>query len=272
MTNRATPRTKRLGQNFLIDRRAAARIVAALAPSVDHAVLEIGPGRGALTDELIAVAGRIAAVEVDAVLVHALRQRYSAERLVVLQEDVLHLDLRTVSRRLNYPPASELSVVGNLPYSISKPIAMKLVRQRACVHRAVLMFQREVAQRLTAEPKTRAYGPLTILVGQTYRIRKLFDLPPAAFRPRPQVTSSVTHWQRRPIEALTADDERALRAVLAVCFRRRRQTLHNNLRAALGANASVALLQAASLDGALRAEAIGPGEFRRLAELWGGFL
>jgi 16S rRNA (adenine1518-N6/adenine1519-N6)-dimethyltransferase len=272
LTRRVASRTKRLGQNFLVDRRAAARIVAALAPSADHAVLEIGPGRGALTDELIAVAGRIAAVEVDAALAQTMRRRHPTERLVLLQQSVLQLDLRSVSGCLDHPPAGELSIVGNLPYSISKPIAMKLVRERASVHRAVLMFQREVAQRLTAEPGAREYGPLSILTGQTYLIRKLFDLPPAAFRPRPRVTSSVTHWRRRPLGTLTADEEQALRGVLAVCFRRRRQTLRNNLRAALGADGSAALLQAASLDGSLRAEAIPPAGFRRLAELWDGSL
>jgi len=268
---RRTPKTRRLGQNFLVDRRAAERIVAALKPSADRAILEIGPGLGALTDKLVAAAGRIAAVEIDTPLVHALRERYSEDRLVVIHENVLELDLRSVARRLNHPAGSELTIVGNLPYSISKPIAMKLVRERECVDRAVLMFQREVAERLTACPGTRAYGPLTVLTGQTYSIRKLFDLPGSAFRPRPRITSSVTVWERLAVDSLSADEERSLRACLAVCFGRRRQMLRNNLRAALGPEATQALLQAADLDGSLRAEAITLEEFRRLASLWNDF-
>jgi 16S rRNA (adenine1518-N6/adenine1519-N6)-dimethyltransferase len=132
------------------------------------------------------------------------------------------------------------------------------------------MFQREVADRLTAVPGTGAYGPLTVLAGRAYRIERLFDLPPGAFRPRPKVVSTVTRWTPLAAEGLPPSLVPPLREVLRVAFARRRQTLRKNLRAALqgGDEAAARLLANAGLDGALRAEAIPPEGFVRLASAW----
>jgi 16S rRNA (adenine1518-N6/adenine1519-N6)-dimethyltransferase len=159
-------------------------------------------------------------------------------------------------------------LAGNLPYNISKPVALKLVAERAALDRAVLMFQREVAARLTARPDSRDYGPLTVLCGEVFRVERLFDLPAQAFRPRPRVVSTVTRWHRRPAADLDDLGERRLRAVLSASFARRRQTLRNNLRAALGADAAEALLERTGLDGAARAEQLVPAAFRSLAAQW----
>jgi 16S rRNA (adenine1518-N6/adenine1519-N6)-dimethyltransferase len=258
-----------LGQNFLVDRHAVTRIVNALSPGPDDLVLEIGPGRGVLTEPLVSRAGRIVAVELDGRLADGLRQRFAESRLVLVRQDVLAVDLRTIGPRLGGKTGARLTVAGNLPYGISKPIAMKLIRERGSIDRAVLMFQQEVADRLVAAPGSRSYGPLTVLARLTYSIRRLFDLPPAAFRPRPKIVSTITDW--RPLAETVLDDglEPALRTCLAAAFRSRRRTLRNNLLAALeGAEQVDDLLSAAALDGQARAEAIPPDGFVRLAREW----
>ncbi len=264
------PRAKKaLGQHFLVDRAAVKRIVEALGPCDGEPVLEIGPGHGVLTGPLIDAAGRIAAVELDERLAARLRKQYDPSRLTLFTHDVLRLDLVEVLRTLGAPHGRRLAIVGNLPYNISKPVAQKLIRERQHIDRAVLMFQREVAMRLTADPGGRSYGPLSVLTKLTYHVEALFDLPPRAFVPRPRVVSSVTRWRRRSDPALEPQKERKLRAVLAVCFARRRRTLRNNLRAALGHDRRVEqLLAAVDTHGDLRAEAIEPAVFLQMADHW----
>ena len=258
---------KRLGQHFLADRGAVRRIVDALAPGAAEPLLEIGPGRGALTGALIERAGRMAAVELDAELAADLAQRFNPSQLLLYAQDVLKLDLGRVRADLNRP--GRLALAGNLPYNVSKPVAMKLVRERRQVDRAVLMFQREVARRLTAGPGSKDYGPLSVLAGEAYTITRVFDLAPGSFRPPPKVVSTVTLWTARPGAALDDADERRLRACLAVCFRRRRRTLLGNLREFThDRGAAEAMLAAAVIDGALRAEQVEPAGFRRLAALF----
>lgn len=261
---------RRLGQHFLVDQEAARRIVAAAAIAPGEAVLEIGPGRGALTGLLIEAAGRIAAVELDASLARRLEQRFRPRELLLLQRDVLTVDLGEVPAALGHPPGTPLVVVGNLPYSISKPIVMELVAARARIARAVLAFQREVADRLTAAPRTRAYGPLGVLAGRAFVIERIAELTPAAFRPRPEVFTTVTRFTPRPAGDLPGEIEPALRSCLQACFARRRKTLLSNLRAALpgGKEQARSLLERAGLDPALRAEAVAPEGFLRLARLW----
>jgi len=134
----------------------------------------------------------------------------------------------------------------------------------------VLMFQREVADRLTARPGTRAYGPLTVLAGRAFAIERLFDLAPGCFRPAPKVVSTVTRWTRRPDEALADALEAPLRAVLSAAFAHRRQTIQKNLRERLAGDdeAARALLRAAGIDGSLRAEMVPPEGFVALARGW----
>ena len=255
---------RRFGQNFLNDATAIRRVVAALAPSPSETALEIGPGRGALTEALLEAVPAIMAVEVDRDLAALLRSRYPEDRLRVIEGDVLDVAFDALA------PSTPLVIAGNLPYNISKPVAMKLVVERRAVRRAVLMFQREVAGRLTAPPGDGAYGPLTVLTGCAYRIERLFDLRPGAFRPRPNVVSTVTRWTRREDEALPEALVAPLMAVLRAAFAHRRQTVQKNLRGALpgGDAAAVRLLARIGIDGTLRAEAIAPDAFVALARLW----
>lgn len=258
-----------LGQHFLICDRTVARIGRAVAPRPDEALLEIGPGRGALTADLLRRCDRMAAVELDATLGADLRTRIPEDRLVLLERDILRTPLRTVLQALGRADGERLVIAGNLPYNISKPIVQKLIRERDCVDRAVLMFQREVADRLTASPGNRRYAPLGVLAGFAFHIEPLFDVPPGCFSPPPRVHSTVTRWSMTDAARLSDDDEQRLRLVLVACFARRRRTLRNNLKSALGDESRVdELLASAEIDGSLRAEALAPAAFSRLAARW----
>ena len=238
------------------------RIVDALAPRVDETVVEIGPGRGALTEEILGRVPRVTAIELDRDLCALLLARFGAERLQLVQADILDVDLTRLG--------NALAIAGNLPYNVSKPVAMHLVRDRAAIDRAVLMFQREVADRLVAAPDTAAYGPLTVLAGLAFRIERVFDVPPGAFTPRPAVVSTVTRWTRAPADGLPSEFEAPLRAVLRASFARRRQTLLRNLRSVVPGGEAQAreVLSGAGIDGGLRAEAVPPDGFVALARLW----
>ena len=151
-----------------------------------------------------------------------------------IQDDILDVPLARLAS------SGPLVIAGNLPYNISKPVAMKLVVERRFVLRAVLMFQREVADRLTAQPGTKAYGPLTVLAGRAYRIERLFDLAPGCFRPAPKVVSTVTRWMTRTDDALPDALVAPLRLALAAAFAHRRQTLQKNLRVHLAGGEAAA--------------------------------
>ena len=243
---------KRFGQHFLVDPAAIRRIVGALGPRDGPPVVEIGPGRGALTAPLVEAFGRLTAIEIDRDLAAQLRDRFPAASLTVVEADILEVPSEEVA-------GEPVRLVGNLPYNVSKPVADKIVRERAGVASAVLMFQREVAARLTALPGTRAFGPLTVLVGEAFRVERLFDLGPAAFRPAPEVSSTVTRWTPRP-GAFSSVSEGGLRAALRAGFAHRRRTLRNNV--------PPGLLEDAGIDGGLRAEALTPEDWRRLGKLW----
>lgn len=266
--SRSLPPLRRFGQNFLVDPEAVRRIADAVAASRGEAVLEIGPGDGVLTEAILRSGARVVAVEIDRGRAASLRERFAGASLVVVEEDARRFEFARVATLLDLPPRTPLVVAGNLPYNISKPLALRIVEERERVRLAVLMFQREVADRLVAAPGSKAYGPLSVLAGLAFSIRSAFDLPPSAFRPRPKVTSSVTVWTRRNDAPLPASGEGALREVLRASFARRRATLGRNFREVLGAEASVRILAAAGIDPRVRAERLDPGTFLRLAELW----
>ena len=213
---------KYFGQHFLHDRNIIDKIIAAIAPQPDEHFVEIGPGRGALTGPLLDHAAQVDVIEIDRALAADLETAIPDPRLTVHLADALKFDFAQIKLS-----GDRLRLAGNLPYNISKPIVMKLVREREQVDRAVLMFQREVALRLSAVPGERDYGPLGILAGQAYEIDRLFDLGPDCFRPRPRVMSTVTLWRARSDAVLTAAEEQTLRSCLAACFARRRQTLRD---------------------------------------------
>jgi len=184
----------KLGQNFLRDSQASARIVAALGDLSQSTVVEIGPGHGVITDLLIPRARKVIAVELDHSLALSLRARYSEDRLTVVEQDVLQFDFAAAAAEAG----GKLLVIGNLPFYITSPILHRLAEAHASLHIAVLMVQREVADRVTASPGSRDYGLLSVTVQLYGPTTSLFTLPPEAFSPPPQVHSTVFRWRFAP--------------------------------------------------------------------------
>jgi 16S rRNA (adenine1518-N6/adenine1519-N6)-dimethyltransferase len=254
---------KELGQNWLTDSTYARRIVDAVAPTASDLVLEIGPGPGALTDLIVPLAGHTIAVELDRRMVGPLRERHGDERLTVVEGDVLALDLSDMVRRARggRREIARARVVANLPYYISSPVLVHLVAHRAELADATVMLQREVVDRITARPGGKEYGALTVLMAMYCETKRLFDVPPGAFRPVPKVVSSVVRLGFRSRMAVDVDDERRFFAIVRGAFAKRRKTLENNLRA-IGLPG---LSAEAGLDPARRAETLTLEEFALLA-------
>lgn len=252
--SRTGPRSApRLGQNFLVSTTAPGRIADALGPLAGRTVLEIGPGKGALTGALAARAERVIAVELDPALAAALPGRLPGPEVEVLAQDILGLDIGALARRLN----TRLLVAGNLPFYITSPILRHLYLHSASVERAVLMAQREVAERIAAAPGGREYGLLSAMTRLCAEPEILFTLPPQAFSPPPQVHSTVFRLEMRPRFAELAAYPEGLIAFLELAFAHKRKTLANNLRAAgYGAEAVAEALKRCGLPAQIRAEAV----------------
>lgn len=249
----------KLGQNFLIDPTARQRIVEALGDISSSTVLEIGPGRGALTDLLAARAHNLIAIELDRALAPRLTEIWkSSGHVAILQADILELDLAGVRAATGIAGDAPLVVVGNLPYYITSDILLRLFAQAAYISRAVVMVQEEVADRLAARSGTSAYGLLSATAQMHGRVKKLFALPPEAFSPAPSVSSAVVRLDVHPrFEELRVERTGFLR-FLQMCFRQKRKTLVNNLKSAgIGEPEDVlAAIAEANLGVAVRAEAV----------------
>jgi 16S rRNA (adenine1518-N6/adenine1519-N6)-dimethyltransferase len=187
---------KRLGQNFLVDSSVVARIIQAVRPRPDETIIEIGPGRGALTKRLVEAAGQVTAIEFDRDLIPNLRAQFSASPNFRLVED----DALTVDFCGFLDPGARARVVANLPYNIATAILQRLIAQRNCIGEMVLMLQREVVERMIAPPSSPERGFLSLLVEAHCDAEKLFDVPPGAFRPAPKVWSSVVRLALRKDE------------------------------------------------------------------------
>ncbi len=222
--------SKRLGQHFLTDRRIIQRIVEALAPRDDETILEIGPGTGALTAELVKLAGRVVAVEFDNKLEPVLRERFAGySNFKLVMADALTTDFCA-----EIQPARTARLAANLPYNISTAILQRLIAQRVCLEEMVLMLQREVVERVLAPPGTTDRGFISVLVEAYCETVKLFDVAPGAFRPPPKVWSSVMRLTFRPRIVVEVKDEELLWATVSAGFAQKRKTILNNLRQASG--------------------------------------
>jgi 16S rRNA (adenine1518-N6/adenine1519-N6)-dimethyltransferase len=258
------PTKPKLGQNFLVDEQAARRIVAALGDIAGRTVVEIGPGRAAITESLAERAGNVVAVEFDRELATALRERFDPARVAVVEQDVLRFDFAAAAAEAG----KKLRVAGNLPYAITSPILLKLAASHAALDVAVLMVQREVADRVTASPGTRDYGLLSVTMQMYGTVEQLFTLAPSAFEPPPKVYSTVFRWRFAPRWVELGVEEAGFLRFLRQIFAQKRKTLMNNLRAAgVAPDAAAASLAAAGIDQRMRAEAV-PVE--GLALLWRG--
>jgi 16S rRNA (adenine1518-N6/adenine1519-N6)-dimethyltransferase len=256
------PSKPKLGQNFLIDPQAIDRIASSLGDLTGQTVVEIGPGAGAITGALAARAAHVLAVELDPGLAAHLRAEFAAERVTVIQQDVLHFDFAAAAAAAG----QRLSVVGNLPYYITSQILLKLAASHAALDRSILMVQREVADRVTASPKSRDYGLLSVTVQMYGPVQQLFTLPPTAFAPSPDVHSTVFRWRFEPRFRELGVDETSFPVFVRKVFAQKRKTLANNLRAAQFPPAEVtSAIERAGIDLNARAEAL-PVE--ALAALW----
>ncbi len=254
---------KSLGQNFLVDENYVRRIIAALDLDESDTVVEIGPGRGAITEFLVESGANVIAVELDRNFVPMLRERFDAsDNFSVVEADANQVDFEELL------PASPQSVklVANLPYYISTPILQHLSTQRHLFGSLVLMFQKEVVDRITAKPGDSDRGFLTVLVEAAFAVEKLFDVPPNAFRPVPKVTSSVARFIPKVSEIT---DENAFRDLVSAAFAQKRKTILNNLKTVYP-DAKDALANS-GIDAQRRAETLTLAEWLLLIEHLGRF-
>jgi 16S rRNA (adenine1518-N6/adenine1519-N6)-dimethyltransferase len=218
--------SKRFGQNFLTDQSVVNRIVSALDAKSDETIIEIGPGKGALTQQLVAQAGKVIAYELDRKLVPYLEERFSSvPNFKVIQSDALKADFCA-----GITPAKSARLVANLPYNISTAILQRLIQQRSCLTELVVMLQREVVKRMTAPAGSSERGYLSVLIEAYCETEKLFDVAPRSFRPVPKVWSSVVRLKFREKLPVAVKNERILWDVVSAGFSQRRKTILNNLR------------------------------------------
>lgn len=260
---RSAKRKPKLGQNFLTDHSAAQRIVDALGDISNRTVIEIGPGRGMLTDLLVRRARKVIGIELDHILAAQMRMRYATlQNVEILESDFVTVEWRSmVGRRpgplhdLRPTQPETVDIVGNIPYYATTDIVLRMLREHQGIGRAVLMVQREVADRIAAGPGSRDYGLLSATVQLFARVDKLFTLPPGAFDPPPEVHSSVVRLTMAPrAEELQVDPE-AFVEMLKVAFAQKRKTLVNNLKSSYGLRAAQAV-KATGVKPDSRAEAV----------------
>ena len=244
---------KRFGQNFLVDAHYVARIVAAIDPRPGDNIVEIGPGLAALTRALIEAAGRIHAIEIDRDLAARLAADFPPERLALHIADALDFDYATLGARLR--------VVGNLPYNISTPLLFHLATYDAWLADLHLMLQKEVVARMTAAPATPDYGRLSVMLQATFRVSRLFVVPPGAFQPVPKVDSAVVRLVPLGVAKPRIADPALFARVVTAAFGQRRKTLRNALTTLCDAQA----LSAAGIDPGARGETLAVADFVRLA-------
>jgi 16S rRNA (adenine1518-N6/adenine1519-N6)-dimethyltransferase len=254
----------KLGQNFLTDLGAAQRVVEALGDVSNRTVIEIGPGRGVLTDVLVERAKHVIGIELDRVMAAQLRMRYATKPNVeILESDFVAAQFTSmVGRRpgplhdLRPTQPETVDVIGNLPYYITSDIVLRILELHQNIERAVIMVQREVADRISAEPGSRDYGLLSATVQLFARVDKLFTLPPSAFSPPPQVHSSALRLTMAPRLKELQVEEGPFIAFLKLAFGHKRKTLLNNLRGQYEDVAIRAALKSAGLRADVRAEAM----------------
>lgn len=238
-----TPR-KRFGQNFLIDDGIIHAIVNAVHPQVGETVVEIGPGLGAMTRPLLERLPHLHAVELDRDIVARLQKQWPAERLTVHSGDALRFDFARLG--------DDLRILGNLPYNISTPLLFHLMTFAAHIRDMTFMLQKEVVDRMVAEPSTPDYGRLSIMLQRRFHLEWLLDVPPAAFNPPPKVDSAVVRLIPKSPSGIAALDDVLFARVVAAAFSQRRKTLRNTLGAFLAPDDFAAL----NINAGLRAEAL----------------
>ncbi|MCE3000662.1 MAG: 16S rRNA (adenine(1518)-N(6)/adenine(1519)-N(6))-dimethyltransferase RsmA [Betaproteobacteria bacterium] len=248
---------KRFGQNFLVDDGVIAAIVAAVAPRRSDTVIEIGPGLGALTAPLLDRLDHLHVAEIDRDLIARLRRQWPPDRLTVHEGDVLELDVSALGNGLR--------VVGNLPYNISSPLLFHLAGHAAHIRDIHVMLQKEVVERIVAAPGDSAFSRLSVMLQYRFAMELLFEVPPEAFDPAPQVDSAVVRLIPHAALPHPARDEAVFARVVSQAFSQRRKTLRNTLKGV----ADAALLERLGIDPGARAQELSVADFVRLADAVG---
>jgi len=265
--SRANIRAKKsLGQHFLSDPDFAEKIVSSAKISSDDTALEIGPGLGALTFSLARRAGKVYAVDKDRRIVSALRselKRKNISNVVLIEDDILKFDISNVSKIAN----RKLTVFGNLPYNISSQILVKLINEKRMISCAVLMFQKEMAQRIMAEPGGKDYGRLSVMLRYCADIKKVATAKAGLFFPKPGVDSTALRIEFKKAPEHLADNELIFRRTVKAAFSKRRKILKNALSGScfnIGPEEAVEVLEGAGIDPVRRAETLTIEEFVKL--------
>jgi len=250
--SRHIPR-KRFGQNFLQDPRTIEDIVDAVNPARDDLVVEIGPGLGAITRPLLARLNHLHVVEIDRDIIARLRRTFTATQLTIHEGDALAFDFAALG--------TPLKIVGNLPYNISTPLLFHLASFGTQVTDMHFMLQKEVVDRMVAEPGTADYGRLSVMLQYRFYMERMLDVPPEAFDPPPKVDSAVVRMIPHPTLPHQAQDEQQLAHIVQVAFAQRRKTLRNNLKGVLDDDGFTAL----DIDPGIRPENLSVGGFVAIA-------
>lgn len=260
MNEFAAPR-KSLGQNFLQDANIINKIVASLNPSAKDTVMEIGPGRGALSELILPLAGQFHLVEFDYDLVRYWQERSStAPNLTVHSCDILKFDLNEIIAQTTQP----LKIIGNLPYNISSPVLFHLMKYADHIESQVVMLQKEVVERMASQPGSKQYGRLSVMLQQRYHIDYLFTVPPGAFYPPPKVDSAIARLTPLQDVLYPVDKHEDFATLVKQAFSQRRKTLRNTLKGMLDAQQ----IESLDIDPSNRAETLTVPQFTQLANLY----
>lgn len=248
---------KRFGQNFLHDRYVIEKIINAIAPQTDQVIVEIGPGKGAMTRLLLPACKTLHVVEIDRDLVHDLETEFgNADNLIIHNRDALQVDYCQLTSE------TSLRLVGNLPYNISTPLLFHIVESMNCIRDMYFMLQKEVVNRLCAEPGNKTYGRLSVMMQFYCQVERLFDVAPGSFTPAPSVDSSIVRLTPHIHRPVTVKDVKCFRQLVTQAFTMRRKTLRNALKNLL----SEAEIIACDVNPGLRPEMLTIQDYGRLSD------
>jgi 16S rRNA (adenine1518-N6/adenine1519-N6)-dimethyltransferase len=251
------PVRKRFGQHFLHDRGVIRRIIDAVSPADGDRIVEIGPGRGAMTWDLLQRARSLDVIEIDRDLAQTLKDdARAAQGLRVHVEDALHTDFMQLRAK-----GAALRIVGNLPYNISTPLLFRLLAQRGAIADMHFMLQKEVVDRMTAEPSNKTYGRLTVMLAAVAEVEKLFEVGPGAFQPKPKVWSAIVRLRPTLEPRFDIGADGVLRTLVTAAFSHRRKILSNGLKGFLTPEE----IESCGIDSQLRPETLAPAQFGLLA-------
>jgi 16S rRNA (adenine1518-N6/adenine1519-N6)-dimethyltransferase len=244
---------KRFGQNFLVDHGIIGAIISAIDPKRDETVVEIGPGLGAITEPLMARVDHLHVVEIDRDLIARLKKQHMPERMTIHEGDALAFDFASVGK--------DLRLVGNLPYNISTPLLFHLAEYVDIVRDMHFMLQKEVVERMVAEPGDADFGRLSVMLQYRFWLEWLIDVPPESFDPPPKVQSAVVRLIPKPLSELKAKSQEKLAQVVLTAFSQRRKMLRNTMKSLLSESAFAEL----GIDPTRRAEDIPVEGYVRIA-------